>query len=262
MSVELTAYQAQHGDFPGEALTIKDSLEEFQIATTADATYMGQILAECTARIKVVEKERKEIADPQNKAWKATNAFFKKFRKPWEEAQKVAKYKLTDWEREQARRAAEDAAKSREAAEKALLAREAAKYTKTQQEALEAAALEKDAAPAIAEQVEALKAEVAQQEAVAQESFDEAREALVSSVVQDEAVKTVSKRSNWKHRVTDFKALVLAVADSVRAGDEVALDLLLPNGPVLTAIAKDYKTEREIFNGVESWDDFTIIGRA
>lgn len=66
----------------------------------------------------------------------------------------------------------------------------------------------------------------------------------------------VSKRDNWKAKVTDMKALVKAVA----AG-KVPLEYLQPNDQALNARAKADKQTMNI-PGVVAWNDSIISGRS
>lgn len=69
-------------------------------------------------------------------------------------------------------------------------------------------------------------------------------------------VSGISKRDNWKAKVTDLKALVKAVA----AG-KVPIEYILPNEQALNARAKADKQTLNI-PGVVAWNDSVISGRS
>lgn len=235
MTAALEQYKAQHGEVEQDALALIEDINGFEITTPAESVFLLDISSTCAKRIKVVEAERKLIADPLHKSWKATNVFFKKFRSPWEQAKTLADTKV-----------------------KAFLRQQQEEQAKAQRLAIAAAQAAQDALAAAEEAETPEEAEEAAEEL--QEAQVVSREALMAAVAPTQGLGGGHQRSNWKARVVDMKTLVLWVAEAAAKGDEGPLALLEPNLKLLHAEAKSLAVAGDICPGVEAWDDFSVVG--
>ena len=235
MTEALEAYKATHGESPQGVLDVMEDIDALTITSPEDSDYLQAISSECKKRVKVIEKARKKITGPLNESVKETNAFFKQFREPWEEADRMAKGKV-----------------------KAYLVEQDQARIKAQQEAIEAA----QAAQAAAEEAALAESPEEEEEAAEalQEAREESREALMAAVAPTQGLGGGHRRSHWKAEVYDLKLLVLCVAEGLQAGDDSCLELLEPNMKLLNGEAKLQAAEGDICPGVKAWDDFSVVG--
>jgi len=167
-------------------------------------------------------------------AWDAYQAVLKKFKEgdePAEKAEKYVKAEIARWDAEQERIRQELQRKAQEEAER------------QERERLIAEAV-------FAEEAGATDAEV---EAIASTPIVAVAEPIAPTY---ERVSAISKRDNWKCRVTDIKALCKAIG----AG-KVPINYVVPNETVLNARAK---ADKETLNipGCVAHNEPVIAGRA
>lgn len=167
-------------------------------------------------------------------AYKAYQGILDKFKEgdaPAEAAERQVKAEIRRWDEEQGRIRQELQRKAQAEAER-----------QAEEERLRAAI--------VAEEAGASEAEV--------QSIVETPVAAVAAPVAPTYAKTsgVSRRDNWKAKVTNMKDLVKAVAIG-----KVPIEYLLPNEQALNARAKADKQTLNI-PGVVAWNDSVISGRA
>lgn len=220
MIEDLEKFQQEHGTYHEEAANLVPTFADYTIESEQDRIMLGEARSELKEKARAVEVERKKIADPLHKAWKATNTFFKKYSKPLDECVRILDLKMKDWDREQARLKIERQREAEEAARRALEARNEGK-----------------------------------QEAAA-EAFEEAQAAIIESAKPIPQAEGQKKISNWKARISDLPALVAHV---IKAGhwDMISIDLsrlhALAKATRVEGPAKDWP-------GVEFFDDFYYKG--
>jgi len=182
--------------------------------------------AECASRIKHVEDIFGPARETTHKAWKTVTATVASFVDPLKEARSMCASKAAAWARaEEARIRAEEAARQEEARKRAEVAAQAAGASPVSLFVLGTPIQ----APAVPKPVP-------------------------TSQIVSAAAGTI--RENWTMRVTDFNALVKAVA----AG-EVDLEVLQANESVLRKRAKALKTTMK-YPGVEVFDEGTAVFRS
>src|SRR6266436_1218574 len=187
--------------------------------------------------VKTVQPFRKRWADywaePKRLAWEAHKAIVAKFNEGDEKAEqleKAIKLEIRKWDdfqeklRQERQRAEQRALEEREARDRAA----------------QAAFAEEEGAP---------PAEI--------EAIVSAPSIAVAEPVAEtyQKVTGISKRENWKARVTDLKKLAAAVAKG-----QVPANYILPNEQVLNARAKADKQTMSV-PGVVPYNDFVISAR-
>lgn len=221
-------------------------------ALVIDSPEMYELAAEHTKAVKSmageIEKRRKEITAPLDKAKKAAMDLFRPFLEQLEVAEKQLKAKMIEFAAEQERRRQEEERRAREQAEAAQRAAEA-EAAKQQ-----AALLERSA-----ELVEA--GDIAQAEAVAEEAEAMAHAPLAPIVVAAPVTQTakasgVSIRENWTFEVTDLAALVRAAAERPEL-----VELLTTNDTAIRQLVKALKGKTNI-PGIRAFNDPTASVRA
>lgn len=201
------------------------------LVVTDEATYQAalELGQECARRERHVEKVFKPAREAAHKAWKTITELLASFTDPLKEAKETCATKAKVWRRE------EEARRQREQAAAQALAQK-----KADEELLRhSVRLEEAGQPALAEEV--LLAPVAP---------------VVVPAAPIAAPVGTSYRENWQMEVTNFAALVKAVA----AG-ELDLDVLQPNSKVLLARAKALKGAMK-YPGVRVWDEGSVVFRS
>lgn len=160
---------------------------EFQIENSQEYTAAAEFLkTEIKARQKQVAEFFKEMKSNAHKAWKSICERETEILNPLRLAEESLKTKILDYDKEQARRAAEEQAR-------------------LQAEADEKARREREAAIKAAEK---LKTPELREQRLAEAESIEAPKVQVS--VESEKVKGISKRKEWVVSVTDEKAFLQA----------------------------------------------------
>lgn len=175
MTQALEKYRQKYGDVDQTVAPLQTYLETFVVENQEQAIKLGEIRVSLNDRLKDIEKERKAIADPQYKAWKATGAFFKRFSQPVKSLITAVDSKLRGWEMQQRQ-----------------------KQLQAQQEAQEAAN-------------RAMEAQAKGDSLAAAQEFSKAQEAIAVSVQETESAIGLQKRETWHAEVTDLKAFLAAV---------------------------------------------------
>lgn len=251
---------------PPDAAEISTSLDVMERAATAltvetpaDYAYVAEQVKKANDYAKALEEKRMELTRPLDQLKKQWMALFEPRTAAANRIVGILKSKLLafDQEQERKRRAAEEEARrkreeeERRAAEQARRERE--EIERREREAREAAAAERRAAEQRAaaaaaderarRQAEADAAAARQREQDAAEQAARDREALrqreeaqrfmpapvaAEHVPAAPKVSGVSKRTTWKVKSVDLRALIIGAAKALEAGDDSLLPLLVP----------------------------------
>jgi hypothetical protein len=211
-----------------EVAPVLKAAEELVVHDEESYLYAMELGSQCATRARHVEEMLKPAKEAAHKAWKEVVDLITSFTGPLEQAKQLCGKKARDWKRVEEEKREEEARQKRLAEQKRLEEERLA-----QAAALEARGEEKRA-------VEILDAPV-----------------VAPPVPVKEVAKPIGAtfRSNWQIEVTDFRALVKAVA----AG-EVDLAVLQPNEKELRARAKTLKNDMK-YPGVRVWDEGTTSFR-
>jgi hypothetical protein len=182
----------------------------------------------CADRARKVEDTFKPAREATHKAWKSVTSLIASFVEPLNEAKDLCADKAKVWRRQEESRRQELARKEQAEAQK-----------KADEELLR----------------HATRLEEAGQAQLAQEVIEQPVAQVTVPVQKIEAPAGTSYRSNWQMEVTDFMALVKAVAEG-----KVDPDVLEPNATVLRQRAKALKSTMK-YPGVRVWDEGTIAFR-
>jgi chromosome segregation ATPase len=263
------------------------------ITTPDDYSAAGSQLTLIKGRLKRVEEVRTSITKPLNETLRRINDFFAAPKARLEEAERIVKRSMVDYdqkverERREAQRKAEEAAAAerrkaeaaaaearRKAAEEAArLEREAAERRAAEEKALREAAEAEAAGNRAAAEAARIEAERAAREAAKLAERAEAKvekaeakaadlELAAASVVAPivdiprATAAGVAGRENWKAEVVDLRALVQAVA----AG-QAPLSLLQANDKVIGQQARSLKAEF-VVPGIRVWAERGIAARS
>lgn len=199
-----------------EEVTIKTLLSQIPtsaLVTPDDYEYAGSLSTQITSRMKAIEAERVETKKPVLEIGRKIDAIFNRPLDVLKQGKAVIDKLLTDYRREQDRKAKEEQARI-----DALARKEEARLQKL----AEAKAVRAEAKGDF-EKAEDIRANVPH---------------IPVPTVQAAPPKLagVGFRVDWKAEVTDFAKLVKAVADGV-----VPLDALLPNDKVIGQAARALK---------------------
>lgn len=149
----------------------------------------------------------------------------------------ITRYQRAEREKAEAARREAEAKAQAERAEQARIQREAEAAERKAREEAEAARKAGDAKAAAAAEAAAAEAATAAESAQEQVELSEIAPPAPPAVVAHKAAG-IGTRQNWKHEVTDFKALAFAAVDSARAGNGFLLGFLLANDKALGTAAK------------------------
>lgn len=198
------------------------------VQTIADEETQGraaEFVRQLRGWVSACESRRKDAKKPFLEGGRTVDSFFRTFTGQVEVAARNVESLMTAYATalEDRRRAAAEAAAREEAARAAVEAERAVRTGQAEDFDIAAAS--------------ASKAEEASHLAEAS--------AADMSRVRGDMGATASLRTHWTFEVTDIKALARAVADG-----SVSSDLILPNAPVLGAIARNAETRRRVIPGV------------
>lgn len=227
-----------------------------------DSPTMFELASDDLKRVKALQKEveekRTSITGPLNQAVKAVNDLFRAPKEYLDKAEATLKRAMVTWSTEQERIAAEARAKA-EAEARAERERLAA-IERERAEAARRAEAEAQAAAAAGDQVAAAKALAdahAAQEQAAVAALT-AQVVTVAPVIEAPAkVSGISGRVTYSAEVTDFLALVKAVA----AG-QAPIECLQADTKFLSAQARAFKKDGILYPGVVSKAERSIAARA
>lgn len=243
---------------------IVDSPELYQLVSTDLQSIKG--------RMKEIESLRVSLVDPFNKAVKNLNDVFRAPRELYEKAEQNIKLAMTTFDREQARKRAEEEARARREAEE-VAAKERARLAaiaEAERVRSEEAAAElhrkADEAAAAGRAAEAAKltsqasakidAGIAKVEALSEEAANVVAAPVAVTTAVAPKVAGISTKQVWKARIVDLPALVKFVA----ANPQFA-NLLEPNITAINGLAKSLKDQMNV-DGVEAYPEAQISSRA
>lgn len=228
----ITIEQAQEQELKQQALTVVERAALVKITDQPSYDSATSLLLETIIPFR---KKWAEYWKPlTGAAWDSYKKIQQKFKdgdEPAERAEKAVKAEIRRWDDEQIRIEQEKQRKAQEAAEK-----------QAEEERLRAAI--------VAEEAGASEQEVS--------AIVDAPVAVVAEPVEPSYTRTsgISRRENWKAKVTDLHALVKAAAK-----DKSLLAYLLPNEQALNNRAKADKQTLNI-PGVVPYNDAVISGRS
>lgn len=189
-------------------------IRELRITCAEDYSLAAEELQAVKARSKMLEAQRTSITGPINDALRAINGLFRGPAAALEEAERVLKRALLDWDAEQARIAAEQrrVAEQAAAAERARLAAQAAEREREAREQAAAAA----AAAAAGDAQAAQSARAESERLSAQAQSDQVAAQLVVAAPPAAAparAAGVSTATTIDYEIVDLLALVRHVAE-------------------------------------------------
>lgn len=228
----ITIEQAQEENLKQEALTVVQRAALVKIVDQQTYDAAAVLLTEKIIPFRKRWKEYwEQLRKPAYEAYQAVLDKFSEGDKPAERAEKQVKAAIRDWDIEQERIRQELQRKAQEEAEE-----------RERQERLAAAVMAEDSGASV-EEVEAITA---------------APVIVVAPPVEPtyQKVSGVSRRANWKCKVTDLKKLCAAIGRG-----QVPTEYVIPNESALNARAKADKGTLNI-PGCVAYDDPIVSGRA
>ncbi len=218
--------ETQAHEFTAEAEGMLVVAQAYEIDSPDMYQLAAQELSKIKARYKAINDARLSITRPMDEAKKRVMAFFDQPLKPLKAAESFLKKVMLDWDQKQERIRQEKEAEARKAQEEAR--------KKAEAEAEAARKKAEEAAKGNDEQA-AAEARAKAEEAQAQQ---EALEHAPAPVVMPDTpkVKGLSKRQKWSAEVTDFEALVKAVAEG-----KAPITLLKVDQTALNGMARSLK---------------------
>ena len=226
---EITEVTTQVAAFGG-------TIEILEVEDDDTLAQMGQFVKMMNHRRLKLEDKRKSLVGPLNKVVKDINALFKAPRDRIDELLKIARDRMTTYQRAQKAIADE------------LRRQEIEKARKEQEEAQELAnALAEKAGVESAPVVETIVEQ-------AQTKVEEAEAPAKVAVVRSEDASVVMQRV-WKAEVIDLQELALAVGEG-----RLPARFLEPNMKALTDYGREKKEQRE-YAGVRWYEDVNTVVR-
>lgn len=237
-----------------KATGIAEQSYELALAVKVDCQEMyavaGDELRSIVTKRKAIEELRLSLTRPIDLAKARIMDLFRAPTDRLAKAEQLLRGEMTRYQAEErakaeaARREAEAKAAA-ERAEQERIAREASEAQRKAAALAEASRIAGDLEAAkVLQEAVAVQREIAEAAREQVELADIAPPTMIATIQPKAA--GVATRKNWKHELTDFKALVLAAAKRAEAGDDFLLGFLLPNDKALGTAAKSMQAKLSI----------------
>lgn len=275
MNADLRTIDYENSRELAQATRIANSAHELalvlKIEDQQSLDIAGEELRRLVKRKDEIEAKEKELTAPLNQVIKGIRDLFRPLKARAEEAEGLLRHNIVTFQREErekaerARREAEARARAEQErlqreraaaeAEERRIREEAAEKERERLAEIERARAAGNAAAAAEaerlarEEAERAEAAAAEARARAEEAQAEIEVAEVAPVLPMQvAAKAagIGSRQNWKHEVTDLRALVSAAAAGLARGDTNLLGYLQANDKAIGAVVKSLKANTQI----------------